>query len=1605
MVNRFSKLNSPPNVFTRFISLFINIPGDSTLLSAAKLLSELQVWSLIVYFILDFLTQTGDISAVYSRTITQTVSIDLDAFTDASKDIELLGATSIYLCLLILLTIFLMNSNSNTQTKHQTLRSIFCVWIFLHHSVIFLPIHRFSLFLLFDRDKEKPHPAAMCISIANLITNCFFAVLGTKCGFSPLKKGKSIQLRNSNVQFLGFVIKCIEPCFHLVSDQTILKWIRILSLIFLTALRLWYLNCRIPVLNLPYLKIFSAIASCELVTCITGLILLLLESTDTVYIYFLWISFPIAAQIANLYMNRKMDRAILDKEYVEPEDFFMKLISYEYVLQQGNQTEHQQIYNNSCRNNLVLCYSSIIKEHITKCNSSECTCYIFTGDGQLVVLDKAAHAKHMNGIYFEIVKKLFLEGIEKVRDNSEIKICFADFMFRAYPAEFTTPILLLLSVENGSSSMLSRIISGKLIQEIEDTIIDRYRNEEHYVNARRFYDYDSIKRKFQLGLKENIDRYVKFWEDYSSSNVPMKDLFTSAEKINKASAEINKLWNYMGKAQDFDFSDCIDYLLYMSLIGNAPFTARRIMKRCFKKKIESSMHHEIITPQNFNQNRDAVLYISLTTKKIIHTKFTGEFLGYNELIDQDFEILVPPFLRQRYQGYFQDPHSLDQKDFFHKTFPSFGLTRLGLLRPVTCYLAPLPYMRKDLVILAIIRPVLTDEQYLIVNGKGEVTGYSEDFGRALELDIIPGQVIQFRDICVDYEQIMDKLEKFENTRSTVRYVSKINVDELKASNARTQLGISEYEETQKEIYQSRLTLNTNHKEETELEFFVKEDRKNRKRGRTITFAAQLCEKEKADVYTIKLRAIKKVRVSTILDDHDENISEGIDNMLVEEFSQNITNSPERRQTALQTLKSKGESYGKSLQNTTKQQVLDDSFLISDNDFSMIESQSFDNDAIQMKQIIREKMKLVRINKQNHQQGFLKSPRNGANNRDKFLTKRAKMSSKSSIASSTQEEARDKRLEAILNSEREYLPLKLIFYAVVIHLLLSVSLFFSYLAFSNSNINKLPKLIKLIEDQKNRIYFIYDAYWDAWLWANVPDHIFEGFGMSGTEYYEWLMTFYRDDATLISQYNQAVQIGIRILDEKYQANLYKPIRIIDTYDNDKVYYANGFIGTNDLAIACGRAWNEYVGRGYILPTANDLNADFIRKNSLNDVLIANELVFDYAGMEAENIFNRIGDYIIVIISVILTLSLAIYGVTCYLEFTYIREKDRFTETFLRLQDDQVDEILEVARRLRSIVLGKSSEGSTRKLTFIERSCKEKEMGDRLRNFKKKEISLRGLNTKAYLYLFFLLLFQCVTGAVCLGIIHINEMGKQKTYKHAERIIETNKILFTFSFTFISLYEYITTDGTSTARNNPISEEWMKGYTKLTESFDFFFSLREEDENIRSQLDYLLNGNLCETLFINGDCTFQVPQRGLLAINSFLLNTMKTIKDTYDNSNHTSEAKTEVFNLKSMRDIEEVYFYNGLICYEQIQKIITDNIYTAIDFLKSSTLIVIIVFSIAFAAFTGLIWYPIWRNFLNERWAFNRILRVIPVNIILRNGYIKTYLITHSGALQISLKNIV
>ena len=167
--------------------------------------------------------------------------------------------------------------------------------------------------------------------------------------------------------------------------------------------------------------------------------------------------------------------------------------------------------------------------------------------------------------------------------------------------------------------------------------------------------------------------------------------------------------------------------------------------------------------------------------------------------------------------------------------------------------------------------------------------------------------------------------------------------------------------------------------------------------------------------------------------------------------------------------------------------------------------------------------------------------------------------------------------------------------------------------------------------------------------------------------------------------------------------------------------------------------------------------------------------------------------------------------------------------------------------------------------------------------------------------------------------------------------------------------------------------------MDDSTDFFFSLRGKGtDDYNEKLDFLLNGDLCTTIFTDEECVEGVARKGILGINSYMTSAISELKQAYEQSNKTEAAKSQVLSMKRFLKAEDVYWFNSIKAFEQITLLLRENIWHEVDNFKENTRLIISMFSVAFVLLCLVLWLPVWRLlYLKERRVLSDTILMVPI----------------------------
>ena len=411
-----------------------------------------------------------------------------------------------------------------------------------------------------------------------------------------------------------------------------------------------------------------------------------------------------------------------------------------------------------------------------------------------------------------------------------------------------------------------------------------------------------------------------------------------------------------------------------------------------------------------------------------------------------------------------------------------------------------------------------------------------------------------------------------------------------------------------------------------------------------------------------------------------------------------------------------------------------------------------------------------------------------------------------------------------------------------------------------------------------------------------------------------------------------------------------------------------------------------------------NFRLVLNNVLDDGYIQEELVYKLVQNDVASKLSSIKFFGLMNNFIIVGIGILLFGLIVYSEALFMRKKSIFIEAFFKIKDSDVESELRLVKAfLNSVKKNEQNDALLEEVKekFIltrdkrRKKLEAKQIGQ-LQFAKGKSPDLSKLNTKAYILLISALLFQILIVAVCLTIYAIFSDGKSHIMTQVDRAVEANLLFNNFGTIFLTLYEYIVTDGQMTVRNNPIDKEWERDYQLASQYADYFAKLRDTgDRTFLQELDYLLTGDLCLIMHDHSGCdgAREEAKHGLLAISSLMIKATKTVKDAYDRSDKSLAAIKDILETDELQKTEWSYWLYVPPAFQHLEGLLKTQVLNTIKNFQAQSTGLIVTFTVCILIFTELIWKRIWNTFRYERAKLRKMMRVIPVNIIRENSSLR------------------
>lgn len=93
------------------------------------------------------------------------------------------------------------------------------------------------------------------------------------------------------------------------------------------------------------------------------------------------------------------------------------------------------------------------------------------------------------------------------------------------------------------------------------------------------------------------------------------------------------------------------------------------------------------------------------------------------------------------------------------------------------------------------------------------------------------------------------------------------------------------------------------------------------------------------------------------------------------------------------------------------------------------------------------------------------------------------------------------------------------------------------------------------------------------------------------------------------------------------------------------------------------------------------------------------------------------------------------------------------------------------------------------------------------------------------------------------------------------------------------------------------------------------------------------------------------------------------------------------------------------FQQLEALLKGEVLQAVAAFKANSVLYVSLFGVGFLVLIMTVWIPIWKKFREERLKLQKMFRIIPVNIIRGNTFVKNYLISNCDHVLDPIKNLL
>ena len=1332
--------------------------------------------------------------------------------------------------------------------------------------------------------------------------------------------------------------------------------------------------------------------------------------------------------------------------------FFEELFALNQIFFKGS--VHSHISNGHRKNSYEILFLQLISSHTKTCLNSNCICKIIILDktielGELVYLKAMPNRERF---YFEYIKDFYQQGVQETSLNSLLKLQLAALLVEHDESACLSAIQLINSVNTSSNRLEVRILAKKLIEKVEVKMQGAFFNENIGLKVKKLIEYKLAKTNLAASIAKNTQIFNTFWEAYKANKPNIKKLLDLNKQANINAEQVNKLWEALNR--DFSYicyKDYIVYGLFLRLIRNAPYTSDKTLLKYFAM-VEQRLNAHTNQAENqdlFFDEEKIVVIVSLSPEtfgSISYVSQSVENIGYitKDLLGKNFGLLMSPFFGRRSQKYLQGQILAGMASLLDKSFPVFIRLKSGYVRSATLHIAPYPYLDQGFYCLGVIELTKEKEECLFLLPDGRIEAVSKDIGDDLSIDPLRTLSCLVDNICLDSSKIYKYMSSARSSpRTSIALTLRNNKKNSTATNfaaaTEHELLFSSPRRTSQPLmsssrspvysplskigtlfkytYEDQMAteelqdVNEDFTKGVKLKFTPNIDQGivNNQSAPVATYNTIISKLsyENEDIYILRLQKLwadKDYRNDTTTLVRDEKV-----NLRMRTNIYGIKEEPPEIEAGIHTDK---EIFGSI---TFKNNPLDQKRSTPDGDILNSKSVISSKDILPNRSTKFQTLKIDPI--------VYKHPTKGenANGRatqvkdevKKYITERRQHLLNGVDLSYEMDESSTRtggrglntlaRFEKGIYFQNKITYYKLVKISIVLLILATIILFIYYKIQGEQNFQHIIVNVTILKLTIERLFEVFEMNRRTSIIKVIENGFMTRQRNGVANFTVSLLGDFMGLSTVLAAKNNELRDVLYMFNLQQQQKFNELVKV--NWNNQ----VSELIGSESAFQLC----SELTSSGFHLYTLrtqsispDDPDLRFIFNNTLNGIVIHSESLYDLLIEKDREIIQGMKNLIIYIQVICAAVTIAVIMVLVHSEYVFYNKKMLFFEQFLRISDQEAEQILvrshEFFDMLNDIGLNEDEMMERMRKIEITQTVPETDkprakQAKNLSHSKKKEGDYSSINRDVWPGILSMVLY-IVFFSLAYAIFYIFFISNEALVQVSkQRIIETNLVLSRLSEAVATLYTYIGhADLTETyVRNTPLVTEWERNYAILQRSNGFFTNLRSESfGNETSAIMAVISGDICVLIGQRNSGCYGDGKgsklQGLIGVNNYVLNSLRNIKDSYDMSDKTNQAKEMIYNTPEFSEVERMYYTNTIPGHQILQQIFLRRFLKIMEDFKEKTYTINIIFVVIFAILGRLYWVTVLKRMEEEKVHFQRIMTVIPISVILQNQFLKNLL---------------